>query len=245
MGIHWMLNDPPTKFPFLLTSMQPAKCLFVAGTDTDVGKTYVSCMLLKRLASEQVRVGAYKPVASGFPTVEGSDGQRLMHAIGQSDSIDQVSPQRFLAPLAPPVAAKMEGRVVDEQSILSGFHEWRSRTDFLLVEGAGGLMSPVSDRWTNADLIQALDVPILLVSNWRLGVVNQVLTTLVACDALHIRVQAIVLNDVQNEGATRSHFQLLADFLTGKKRWQTIPVLLVKHGEATIESAVSLDVLFS
>jgi dethiobiotin synthetase len=225
--------------------MQPARCLFVAGTDTDVGKTYVSCMLLKQLASEQVRLGAYKPVASGFPTIEGSDGQRLMQAIGQSDAIDQVSPQRFVAPLAPPVAAKMEGRVVDEQAILSGYQDWRSRTDLLLVEGAGGLMSPVSDRWTNADLIQALDVPILLVSSWRLGVVNQVLTTLVACDSLQIRVRGIVLNDVQNEGATRSHFQLLADFLTGKKRWQAIPVLLVKHGETTIESPVSLDSLFS
>jgi dethiobiotin synthetase len=168
-----------------------------------------------------------------------------MHAIGQSDSIDQVSPQRFLAPLAPPVAAKMEGRVVDEQSILSGFRDWRSRTDFLLVEGAGGLMSPVSNHWTNADLILALDIPILLVSSWRLGVVNQVLTTLVACDSLQIRVQGIVLNDVQNEGATQSHFELLSDFLRGKNRWQAIPVLLVKHGETTIESPVPLVSAFS
>jgi dethiobiotin synthetase len=225
--------------------MQPTRCLFVAGTDTDVGKTYVSCMLLKQLASEQIRVGAYKPVASGFPTVEGSDGQRLMHAIGQSGTIDQVSPQRFLAPLAPPVAAKMEGRVVDEQSILNGFHDWRSRTDFLLVEGAGGLMSPVSDRWTNADVIRALDIPILLVSSWRLGVVNQVLTTLVACDSLQIQVQGIVLNDVQNEGSTRSHFELLSEFLAGKKRWQAIPVLLVKHGETTMESPVPLGSIFA
>jgi dethiobiotin synthetase len=225
--------------------MHPAKCLFVAGTDTDVGKTYVSCLLLKQLASEPLRVGAYKPVASGVSAIEGSDGHRLMHAIGQSDTIDQVSPQRFVAPLAPPVAARIEGRVVDQQSILSGFHDWRSRTDFLLVEGAGGLMSPLTERWTNADLIQAMDIPILLVSNWRLGVVNQVLTSLVACDALQIRVHGIVINDVQNQGATRSHFELLSEFLQGKNHWQAIPILLIKHGEQTVESSVPVGCLFS
>lgn len=225
--------------------MQPARCLFVAGTDTDVGKTYVSCLLLRQLSSELFRVGAYKPVASGVSSIEGSDGHRLMHAIGQTDTIDQVSPQRFAAPLAPPVAARLEGRVVDHPSILSGFHKWRSRTDFLLVEGAGGLMSPLSERWTNADLIQAMDIPILLVSNWRLGVVNQVLTSLVACDSLQIHVHGIVLNDVENHGATRSHFELLSDFLQGKKHWQAIPILLIKHGEQTVESSVPIGQLFS
>jgi dethiobiotin synthetase len=225
--------------------MQPARCLFVAGTDTDVGKTYVSCLLLRQLASEPFRVGAFKPVASGVSSIEGSDGQRLMHAIGQTDTIDQVSPQRFVAPLAPPVAARLEGRVVDHQSILSGFHEWRSRTDFLLVEGAGGLMSPLSERWTNADLIQAMNIPILLISNWRLGVVNQVLTSLVACDALQIRVHGIVLNDVENQGATSSHFELLCHFLQGKNCWQAIPVLRIKHGEQTVESSVPIGQLFA
>lgn len=162
-----------------------------------------------------VAVGAYKPVASGAPTLEQSDGFQLWQASGQRGLLAEVTPQCFLAPLAPPIAAELEGKEVSDELIIVGARHWAKGCQFLVVEGAGGLMSPMSWTMTNAALALELQFPVVLVSENRLGVVNQVLTTLTAAWSMGLHVCCIVLNEIRNteERAVQSNERLLGRFL--------------------------------
>lgn len=177
--------------------------LFVAGTNTEVGKTYVAAMIARGLTAAGVRVGVYKPAASGCRQVAAEliadDAVSLWEAAGKPLSLDQVCPQRFLAPLAPPRAALEDGRRVDQQLLRAGVEPWRTASDFLLVEGAGGLMSPLSDDDYNIDLARDLKLPLLIVAANELGVINAALQTLITArtQAAGLPVAGIVLNQVQ------------------------------------------------
>ncbi len=205
--------------------------LTILGTDTEVGKTYAACRIIESLVRDGVEVRAYKPVASGTPTLEQSDGYQLWKATGHRGSIDEVSPQRFLAPLAPPVAAELEGRLVSDTLIVEGARYLADRCEFLLVEGAGGLMSPISWTMSNASLALELNFPVVLVSQNRLGVVNQFLTTLVAAKALGLNVRCVVLNEIQTvgESSTNTNLRMLKTFLD---RHPDPPWMTVLHKES-------------
>ncbi len=184
----------------------PAAGVFIIGTDTEVGKTFQACRLAEELVKRGVRVGVYKPTASGSaPGAElpgsdarllRSDAQLLRRAANCQLPIERVCPQSFAAPLAPPVAARAEGRVVDESLLVEGARWWRGKCDFLIVEGAGGALSPISDNWLVLDLVERLKLPVILVAANRLGMVNQVLLTLEALSTRQLQVTGIVLNDM-------------------------------------------------
>jgi dethiobiotin synthetase len=202
--------------------------LFITGTDTDVGKTYVGCLLVQSLVNRGLRLGVYKPVASGFRQWSGSDGDRLWQAARRPGAIEHVTPQLFSAPLAPPIAAKHEGRCVDKALILRGYEAIRSSHEYHIVEGAGGLLSPISDTWTNADLILRWGLPVVIVTAWKLGVVSQVLTTLVACRSLGIDVECVVLNACA-PNPEASHYELLINHMS-RRGFEHIPVTKVDFG---------------
>lgn len=193
--------------------------LFITGTDTGVGKTQVACALLKRLAAAGVRVGAYKPVCSGVEADEQGrpvwrDVERLCEVLGKGCDPQRVCPQRFAAPLAPPVAAAAEGGRVDFDLLIEGADWWRSRVDVLIVEGAGGLLSPLTESALNVDLAQALGLPLLIVAANRLGAVNQALLAWECARARGLAVAGIVLNDVlaAADVSTASNADLLLQF---------------------------------
>jgi len=183
-------------------SREPARGLFVTGTGTGVGKTYVACQIARDLVSAGSRVGVYKPVASGVhrPTqpTEDDDDWRLWDAAGRPGQLDEVCPQRFAAPLAPPLAAQAEGRQVDPLLLRSGARLGADRYDVLLVEGAGGLMSPISDDDYNADLALELGYPLVVVAANRLGTINAALQTLITAATFRegLPIAGVVLNDV-------------------------------------------------
>jgi dethiobiotin synthetase len=195
---------------------KPQQGWFIAGTDTEVGKTYVACRMLRELRMRGKRVGAYKPAASGAISRESSDAYQLWVAQGQSVSEELVNPQSFAAPLAPPLAAELEQRHVDDELLISGVEQWVGRCDILLVEGAGGLMSPISWNLTNADLARQIGYPLVIVARNQLGAIHQVLATCEAAKASGLTVNEIVLNDVVSQAgddAMNSNERLLAPFL--------------------------------
>lgn len=180
----------------------PAACpgLFVTGTDTGVGKTYVTALIARALSAAGHRVGVYKPAASGCREEQGrlvaDDAVTLWEAAGRPGSLDQVCPQRFLAPLAPHLAARAEGKQLDAEQMRRGIDFWRKRSDVVLVEGAGGLMSPMGDEEYVADLAYDFAYPLLVVSANRLGTINHTLQTLIAAASFRegLAVAGIVLN---------------------------------------------------
>ncbi len=184
----------------------PARGLFLIGTDTDVGKTYVAQLLIRQLAERGLRVGAYKPVASGIVEGVAGDAERLHAATGLDWPIDRVCPQRFAAALAPPVAARREGRRVDEALLRSGAAWWRDKCEVLVVEGAGGGLSPIADRTTVLDLAVDVGYEVILVAEHRLGMMNQVLLTLEALQRRALKLAGLVINHPNS--ATNGDVQL-------------------------------------
>jgi dethiobiotin synthetase len=159
--------------------------VFIAGAHTDVGKTYVACALIAAARRQGLSVEALKPVVSGFDAADWtvSDPGRLLGALGRprsQEALDAMSPWRFAAPLAPPMAAKLEGRPLPLPPIADFCHARRhaSQADLLLVEGVGGLMSPIADRATGLDLMEALGLPTVLVGGAYLGAISHLLTAL-------------------------------------------------------------------
>ena len=168
--------------------------VFVTGTDTGVGKTEVACAILRAQRARGLDVGAMKPAQSGHVAGEPSDAERLRDAAGSSDPLDRVCPYTFAAPLAPAVAARLEGRTLSLEHIVEVAAALARRHAALLVEGAGGLLTPLTDRETYADLAAALRLPLLVVARAGLGTVNHTALTCEAARRRGLEVYGIVLN---------------------------------------------------
>jgi dethiobiotin synthetase len=144
----------------------------------------------------------YKPVASGCEIREGrmisQDAFALWQAAGRPREVDLVCPQLFRAPVAPPSAARLEQRSVDSELLRSGLQPWLDCSDVVLVEGVGGLMSPISDDDYVADLAFDFGFPLIVVAPDTLGVINQTLQTLITAATFRegLDVAGVVLNAV-------------------------------------------------
>ena len=162
---------------------KPPFGLFITGTDTEVGKTYVATHIAKDLVAAGHRVGVYKPVASECVSdgrqLVSEDAVALWEAAGHPLTLEAVCPQRFQAPLAPHLAARNEGRELDTELMRSGISAWADECDIVIVEGAGGLMSPISDDEYFADVAYDLGYPTIVVAPNSIGVINQSLSALI------------------------------------------------------------------
>lgn len=182
---------------------KPPIGLFVTGTDTEVGKTYVGALIVKSLVDAGYRVGVYKPSASDCvhdgQELVSEDAVALWEAAGRPLTLDDVCPQRFRAPLAPHLSARAEGRHMDVDLLRNGISRWEGQCDLIVVEGSGGLMSPISDDEYVADLAFDFGYPVVVVAPNVLGVINQTLQTLItaACFRGGIPVGGVVLNNPQ------------------------------------------------
>lgn len=180
--------------------------LFITGTNTEVGKTYVAALIAKQLVAEGKRVGVYKPVASGSSFSESDDPFVLWEAAGKPGGFEHVCPQRFSAPLAPHLAALEESKKIDAELLRSGLDYWRERSAIVLVEGVGGLMSPLTHDEYVADLAFDFGFPLIVVAPNTLGVINQTLQTLITAATFRdgLDVAGIVLNHVEEDAADPS-----------------------------------------
>jgi dethiobiotin synthetase len=167
--------------------------LFVTGTDTGVGKTFVACALATAFRVRGRRVAVMKPVETGV-VGEPEDAMRLRAAAGDPAPLDEICPYRLRAPLAPAVAAHMEGVRIDVERLVALVRRRMAVADVLLVEGAGGLLVPLVDRMTWADFAARLALPVLIVAANRLGTINHCALTAQAAAAAGLGVRGFVLS---------------------------------------------------
>lgn len=159
-----------------LSNLKLPKQFFVAGTDTEVGKTYVSVDLIHRLKGQGESVGVMKPVAAGSELIEGQrvnqDALELIKASQTRQKYQQVNPYLFDEPVSPHIPASRENQQVDLDQITEIYKEIESQYDRVLVEGAGGWLAPIGYSITMADIAIALDIPVVLVVGLKLGCLN-------------------------------------------------------------------------
>lgn len=171
--------------------------IFVTGTDTGVGKTIVAATLARLLRMNGVSVGVMKPVTSGCPEVSGTpvsdDALLLCQAAGVQFS-DDVAPYRLREALAPAEAARLDGVRIDFSLIKAAFDRLASSYQYVIVEGAGGLMVPLSGGLLVADLARELELPLLVVARPGLGTVNHTVLTCFAAQQLGLQVAGVIVN---------------------------------------------------
>jgi dethiobiotin synthetase len=168
--------------------------LFVTATDTGVGKTEVACALLRDARARGLDAVGMKPAQSGAVPGEPSDAERLLAAADGAEPLAEICPYSLAAPLAPAVAARLEGREISFARIVDGARALAARHDAVLVEGAGGILVPLTERETYADLAVALALPVLVVARAGLGTVNHTALTVEALRRRGLAVAGIVLN---------------------------------------------------
>jgi dethiobiotin synthetase len=211
--------------------------LLVTGTDTNVGKTFVSCALIAALRARGRRVAVMKPVETGVRETP-EDALALRAAATDPAPLDAVCPVRLRAPLAPSVAARLEGTRIDPADLVRRVTARASDADLLLVEGAGGLLVPIAGRFTFADLALGCRLPLLVVGANRLGTVNHMALTARAAAQCGLAVHGFVLSQPQplaDESAPTNAAEITA--LTGLRCLGVLP-----HLGAPADGAALLDV---
>jgi dethiobiotin synthetase len=195
--------------------------LFVTGTDTGVGKTFIGTALARALHERGVRVCARKPVESGCKEEAGrliaADAEALRSAAGGREAPEAVCRYRLRHALSPELAARLEGIDFSLADLSDAAHAGTEANSFLLVEGAGGFYSPLARDGLNADLAERLELPVLLVVADRLGCLNHALLTLEAIERRRLSLAGIVLNRIVQAGDEQEGMDNTADLrrLTG------------------------------
>ncbi|RMA97192.1 dethiobiotin synthase [Hydrogenothermus marinus] len=169
--------------------------IFITGTDTGVGKTYISYLLTKALLESGKKVAYFKPVETGCIS-ECEDAKKLSSITGQS--IDEVVLYKFKNPVAPLVAEREEGLNISIDKIMDHFEYLKNKYNFVVVEGAGGIYVPITKVkgkiYTYLDLVKDLKIPVIIVARANLGTINHTVLTINALKNIKADIKAVILN---------------------------------------------------
>jgi dethiobiotin synthetase len=182
-----------------LPTMPGVKGIFITGTDTDVGKTWVAAGLTAALREQGIKAVYFKPIQSGCPEDGGrlipTDARLAQDVAGLTEPLEALTPVALRLPLAPGVAAAQAGVTVDLEQIAAAMRNLAARYDFLVVEGAGGLYVPlIGTHFLVLDLIRWLNLPLLVVAKSGLGTINHTVLTVKAAQSANIPIAGVILN---------------------------------------------------
>lgn len=215
---------------------------FITGIGTEIGKTLVTATLVHQLRRKNIRARALKPVLSGYDESDPhNDSAVLLRAQGMEvtpETVETISPWRFRAPLSPHLAAAAEHKALDVEAINAWCEARLAQADITLIEGAGGVMTPLTERATNRELIARLRIPAVLVAGTYLGAISHTLCTLAALREANIRIQAIVISQSMECAGLDAIMETLRGFMPDatplialprladtQERWQNAPDL--------------------
>jgi dethiobiotin synthetase len=174
------------------------KGIFITGTDTDVGKTYVGAQLVSLLHDNDIKAVPRKPIESGCIRIgselEPADARHYFEAAKQKYPLTEICPFRFEAAISPQRAARLSNQLVFLTELVKSCTTNVADDNFLIVEGAGGFYSPLCENGKNADLAKKLNLPVLLIANDQLGCINHILLTMEAIANQGLVLIAVILN---------------------------------------------------
>jgi dethiobiotin synthetase len=187
--------------------------LFITGTDTGVGKTVLTALLVKFLRERGVHAAALKPICSGGR----ADARALRVAMNGALTLDEINPWHFREPVAPLLAAREENKRVKLSQVLAYTRTMQKRFDVLFVEGAGGLLSPLGENFDSRDLIVALRATPIIVAQNKIGVVNHSLLTLVALpETMRANARVVLMSQPKPDASAKTNAKLLAELANSK-----------------------------
>ena len=204
------------------------KSLFITGTDTDVGKTYITAGLAVVIRKMGIDVGVMKPFAAGTAQKKGyksEDIKILSKAAQACDPEKLVNPQFFPIPASPYTAWKNLKIKPKINSVLSSFKSLSKIHSIMLVEGMGGIMTPILKNYFVTDLIKDMKIPAVLVTRTKVGTINHTIMTVKMCEKYKIPIKGIIINDFDSDGYKIK--ELTRDFksLTGVPILGSIPFI--------------------
>lgn len=167
--------------------------VFVTGTGTEVGKTYVAAAIARTLVEEGKRVGVFKPAVTGLGEEGESDHELLRRAAGSAQSADEIAPYRYEPPMSPHLAAELAGERIERHRLLAVARAAADGADALVAEGVGGLLVPFSTDYLVRDLAVDLGLPLVVAAPPGLGTINHTLLTVEAARAAGLEIAAVVL----------------------------------------------------
>jgi len=202
------------------------KSLFVTGTDTDIGKTCVTASIVKNLRDRDIDVGVMKPFASGYKKNSNSiseDVEILMKYSGSHDPVDLVNPYFFEIPTSPYDACKILAQKINLKKVIDAYHKLLSSHDLLIVEGIGGLMTPITQNYFVSNLISELNIDTIIVTGSKIGTVNHTLLTYEHCKQMQLKLKGFVINQTEHDGYKLSNLKQQIIELTNQFVYCTIP----------------------
>jgi dethiobiotin synthetase len=209
--------------------------LFITGPDTGAGKTALACLLARHLRAKGFSIAALKPVCSGGR----GDASALHAALPGALALDEINPWHFRAPIAPLLAARVEKRKVMLANVVAHARRIHKRFPILIVEGAGGVLSPLGEDFDSRDLIKALRaVPVVVCPN-RLGAINQVLLALSALPrGLSRKAQVVLVTQKKPDDSSEGNLQFLGEKL-GRRRVHIVPWLENGFADRRVHQALN------
>jgi len=177
------------------------KGFFVTGTDTGIGKTYFTLACISALQQAGYKTLAMKPVASGAEWIDGQlrneDALLIQQTLNHAVDYDLINPYAFAAPVSPHIAAQQAGVEIDLQHIKTCYQQFSESAEFVIVEGVGGWLAPLTDQLTVADMAATLALPVVLVVGIRLGCLNHAMLTAQAIRQTGLSLSGWVANVLQ------------------------------------------------
>ncbi|MFZ1074561.1 MAG: dethiobiotin synthase [Verrucomicrobiia bacterium] len=211
---------------------------FVTGTDTGAGKTVLASLLARFLREHGANVAALKPVCSGGR----DDARALRAALKGALSIDEINPWHFRAPVAPLLAARRERKRVRLADVLKHVRTMQNRFEVVLIEGAGGLLSPLGENLDSRGLLTSLRATPIIVGPNRLGAVNQVLLTLEALPAnFQRKAHVVLMSPPEPHSVIASNAKLLAEFFDAKRIFMLPWLGKPSSGDAALRGPGNFD----
>lgn len=187
------------------------KGIFVTGTDTGVGKTYIAAAIARALKQRGVSVGVMKPIATG----DRDDIKKLLDAAGIDETLERVNPLYLKYPLAPLMSARLSGKTIDLNLAWKNYAILKKKYECMIVEGAGGLMMPIKKNFFVLDMIKHFELPVIVVARPYLGTINHTLLTIDKLRQHKVTLAGIILSCSQNTTLAEQTNPSLIEELTG------------------------------